>query len=58
MYLVGVLLNMQPFYMLNGFHELLKDNKVFKYWFYSCFILPYFWFIVFWTIAIVLSIIA
>lgn len=57
-YLVGVLLSMQPFYMQSGFHDLLKEDKVFRYWFYSCFILPYFWFVVFWPIAIVVCIIA
>lgn len=57
-YLVGVLLSMQPFYMQSGFHDLLKEDKVFRYWFYSCFILPYFWFVVFWPITIIVSIIA
>ena len=57
-YLVGVLLSMQPFYMQSGFHDLLKEDKVFRYWFYSCFILPYFWFVVFWPIVIVVCIIA
>lgn len=57
-YLVGVLLSMQPFYIQSGFHDMLKEDKVFRYWFYSCFILPYFWFVLFWPIAIIICIIA
>lgn len=53
-YLIGVLLSMQPFYMQNRFHDYLKEDKQFKYCFYSSFLLPYVWFVIFWIYAIIL----
>lgn len=57
-YLMGVLLSMQPFYIQSGFPEFLKEDRLFRYWFYSCFVLPYIWFILFWTYAIIVGLVA
>ena len=53
-YLIGVLLSMQQFYVQNRFHDYLKEDKQFKYCFYSSFLLPYVWFVIFWIYAIIL----
>ena len=53
-YLIGVLLSMQPFYIQNKFHDYLKEDKQFKYCFYSSFLLPYIWFVIFWIYVIIL----
>lgn len=53
-YLIGVLLSMQPFYIQNRFNDYLKEDKQFKYCFYSSFILPYIWFVIFWIYVIIL----